>query len=139
MLRSRSNFIAEKSPQRNNSVQKQINKPTKNQRTNNAPSVSTIIFCGLSFALTCFISSINYTKFLRHHHESHSKFKHLRGIAVHEKIGNHDGSQVSEIDDIIPAGSIYSLEYPSMKHHGELFSLSAFAGRISIVINVACA
>jgi hypothetical protein len=104
---------------------------------NSTPSISTIVFCAISFAITCFVTSISYSNFLRHHHELHHHSKHLRGKSLNEnEIPN---SIMSELDEPISADSIYNLEYPTMKHHGELFSLSKFVGRISIVINVACA
>lgn len=138
MLRSRSNAAAK--VERIESETSKIGfkkRERKRPNLNTTPSISTIVFCAISFAITCFVTSISYSNFLRHHHELHHHSKHLRGKTLNEnEIPN---SIVSEYDEPISPDSIYNLEYPTIKHHGELFSLSKFIGRISIVINVACA
>jgi glutathione peroxidase-family protein len=60
------------------------------------------------------------------------KVKHLRKSAFHE-----EDIESPQQDDLVPVDSIYSMTYPTMKHHGEHFQLSNFAGRVAIVINVA--
>jgi hypothetical protein len=138
MLRSRSN-ATHKSDHNEVGVSKIGVKRRERKAANSkdTPSISTIFVCAISFAITCFVASISYSNFLRNHHESHNHSKHLRGKTLNEN--SISNSMVSEMDDLIPTDSIYNLEYPTMKHHGELFPLSTFFGRISIVINVACA
>jgi len=58
--------------------------------------------------------------------------KHLRKSAFHK-----EDIESPQQDDLVPVDSIYSLTYPTMKHHGELFELSNIAGRVALVINVA--
>jgi len=65
-------------------------------------------------------------------HEHIVQTKHLRKSAFHE-----EEIESPQQDDLVPEDSIYSLTYPTMKHHGELFELSNFAGRVALVINVA--
>jgi len=65
-------------------------------------------------------------------HEHIVQTKHLRKSAFHK-----EEIESPQQDDLVPEDSIYSLTYPTMKHHGELFELSDFAGRVALVINVA--
>lgn len=139
MLRSRSNAAHRVDRIEVEASKMGVKKREKKQaNVNGTPSISTILFCAISFAITCFVASISYSNFLRNHHELHHHSKHsLRGKMLNENI--LPNSIVPELDEPIPTDSIYNLEYPTMKHHGELFPLSTLVGKIAIVINVACA
>lgn len=54
----------------------------------------------------------------------------------HVQISN---PQTHDIDSLFPKGSIYALSLPTINTEGGFFSLSQLAGRIAVVINVACA
>lgn len=54
----------------------------------------------------------------------------------HVRITN---SQTHDINSLLPKGSIYALSLPTINTEGRFFSLSQLAGRIAVVINVACA
>jgi hypothetical protein len=134
MLRSRANNVLK--PDESAPV---VTTPRRRQNTRNKKSssssstTSNIVFCALSFALTLFIANFsysNYTKNIAHDHIVQTK--HLRKSAFHK-----EDIESPQQDDLVPVDSIYSLTYPTMKHHGELFELSNIAGRVALVINVA--
>ena len=134
MLRSRANASSkeESDASRNHSpAMKRTGKRRKRPRQNNAASTPNI-FAMLLFVLTI-IGSVCYYLVHKHKTSNHIvKTMHLRKSAL------KGGIESPQEDDLVPEDSIYNLMYPSMKHNGELVPLANFAGRVAIVINVAC-
>lgn len=130
----------------------------KKKKSRSGGGITNAITCLLSFAFAISMTALSYTKIVDRLGRNMDKTKivktkHLRdssprhGATKGKKILGKNFSQkdLEEIieeraDDIVPEDSIYSMTYPSLNHvdiHNEHFSLSAFAGRVALVINVA--
>lgn len=136
MLRSRANVGNKPSEDSSAARRRRRIRKIKSNQGQGRSTISTVVFCLVSFALTLAITSLAYSKFtarkLSRDHVNVVGTKHLRKSAFHG-----EDIESPQQDDLVPEDSLYNLAYPTMKHHGEHFHLSDLAGRVAIVINVA--